>query len=84
MEDGTFVAFCHFLADVFSLFSLLLQRNYYPTSGEGATESATAKAVRCFNIFNHDSWPEDQDELVDHGADDLTFLLDHFSHILTR
>jgi hypothetical protein len=30
MEDGTFVAFCHFLADVFSgltKFSLLLQKN---------------------------------------------------------
>lgn len=30
MEDGTFVAFCHFLSDLFSSiskFSLLLQRN---------------------------------------------------------
>lgn len=30
MEDATFVAFCHFIADVFSgisKFSLLLQRN---------------------------------------------------------
>ncbi|KAK0152249.1 hypothetical protein N1851_006378 [Merluccius polli] len=52
--------------------------------GEGATEPATAKAVRCFNIINHDSWPGDQDELVDHGADDHTFLLHHFAPILTR
>ncbi|XP_034562833.1 uncharacterized protein LOC117829315 [Notolabrus celidotus] len=52
--------------------------------GEGATESATTKAVKCFNIFNHDSWPEDQEDLVDHGADDLAFLLDHFSPVLTR
>ncbi|KAK0132143.1 Zinc finger protein 862 [Merluccius polli] len=49
-----------------------------------ATESATTKAVKCCNIFNHDSWPEDQEDLVDHGADDLAFLLDHFSPVLTR
>ncbi|XP_073727793.1 uncharacterized protein [Misgurnus anguillicaudatus] len=29
-----------------------------------------------------DSWPENQDDLVDHGADDLGFLLDHFSTVL--
>lgn len=49
------------------------------TIGESASLSGTAKAVRCFNIFNHDSWPENQEDLVDHGADDLMFLLDHFS-----
>ncbi|CAL8239557.1 unnamed protein product [Gadus morhua 'NCC'] len=31
-----------------------------------------------------ESWPEDQEELLDHGADDLAFLLDHFSPVLTR
>ncbi|KAJ8006709.1 hypothetical protein DPEC_G00110030 [Dallia pectoralis] len=52
--------------------------------GENDADSATTKAVKCFNIFNYDSWPEDQEELVDHGADDLAFLLDHFSSVLTR
>ncbi|KAK0148163.1 Zinc finger protein 862 [Merluccius polli] len=49
-----------------------------------ASESDTTKAVKCFNIFNHDSWPENQQDLVDHGADDLGFLLDHFSTVLRR
>ncbi|CAM4708829.1 unnamed protein product [Leuciscus chuanchicus] len=52
--------------------------------GEDDANSATTKAVKCFNIFNYDSWPEDQEELVDHGADDLAILLDHFSPVLTR
>ncbi|KAJ8386336.1 hypothetical protein AAFF_G00174330 [Aldrovandia affinis] len=130
MEDGTFVAFCHFLADLFaaiSRFSLLLQRNdiILPQAvsgiksllvsieamearpkpggrlaqlqadlklqrtrqqeGEPSKESGTAKAVRCFNIiFNHDSWPEDKEQLLDHGAEELAFLLEHFSTILRR
>ncbi|XDV21783.1 hypothetical protein PO909_026803 [Leuciscus waleckii] len=155
IEDGTFVAFCHFLTDVFAgitKFSLLLQKNEtilpqavcalgnllvttevmaarpkpggrlsqfladlrlqkrqqdeqghgempiykfqtvtlkgevskLAEDGEDYAKSATAKAVKCFNIFNYDSWPEDQEELVDHGADDLAFLLDHFSPVLTR
>ncbi|XP_072564888.1 uncharacterized protein [Paramormyrops kingsleyae] len=173
MEDATFVAFCHFIADVFSgisKFSLLLQRNeiilpqavcglekllvtteamvvrpkpngqlsefladmrlqrrqqqdegemaiykfqtitlkgeasklagvmdatikstvkhlkarFSSLLGESASESDTTKAVKCFKIFNHDSWPENQEDLVDHGADDLAFLLDHFSTVLRR
>lgn len=52
--------------------------------GESDSEPGTAKAVKCFNIFNHDSWPENQEDLVDHGADDLGFLLDHFSTVLRR
>ncbi|KAK5861612.1 hypothetical protein PBY51_022995 [Eleginops maclovinus] len=181
MEDGTFVAFCHFLADVFAgitKFSLLLQKNetilpqavcalenllvttevmaarpkpgcrlsqfmadlrlqrqqdeqsemplykfqtvtlkgevyklaedggaitklqremeatikstvkhlkarFCSLLGEDATESATTKAVKCCNIFNHDSWPEDQEDSVDCGAEDLAFLLDHSSPVLT-
>lgn len=72
MEDAIFVAFCgHFIADVFS-------------SEESFSESDTTKAVKCFNIFNHDSWPENQEDLVDHSADDHAFLLDHFSTVLRR
>lgn len=52
--------------------------------GESSSESGTAKAVKCFNIFNHESWPENQEDFVDHGADDLMFLLDHFSTVLRR
>ncbi|KAL7381991.1 hypothetical protein ABVT39_014679 [Epinephelus coioides] len=97
MEDGTFVAFCHFLADLFdaiSKFSLLLQRNdvilpqvtlklhYIVLLYEDLTP--TAKAVRSFKIFSHDSWPEQRDQLIDYGGEELDFLLDHFSTVLTR
>ncbi len=54
------------------------------TTGESASETDTTKAVKCFNIFNHDSWPEKQDDLFGHGANDLAFLLDHFSTVLRR
>ncbi len=54
------------------------------TTGESASETDTTKAVKCFNIFNHDSWPENQDDLFGHGANDLAFLLDHFSTVLRR
>ncbi|KAL7375143.1 hypothetical protein ABVT39_012693 [Epinephelus coioides] len=130
LEDGTFVAFCHFLADLFdaiSKFSLLLQRNDVilpqgvTIKGEAAglaedstasthklqqavrttvecsvqhlrqrfgnedlTPSATAKAVRSFKIFSHDSWPEQRDQLIDYCGEELDFLLDHFSTVLTR
>ncbi|CAM4609726.1 unnamed protein product [Leuciscus chuanchicus] len=131
IEDGTFVAIRHFLADVFARitkFSLLLQKNetIQPQAvcalgnllvttevkaarpkpggrlsqfladlrlqkrqqdeqghGEDDVKSATIKAVKCFSILNYDSWLEDQEELVDHGADDHAFLLDHFSPVLT-
>ncbi|TNN77435.1 hypothetical protein EYF80_012249 [Liparis tanakae] len=43
---------------------------------------ATTRAVRSFKILNHDSWPEQI--LTDYGAEELDFLLDHFSPILTR
>ncbi|XP_051997784.1 zinc finger protein 862-like [Xyrauchen texanus] len=61
-----------------------LKARFCSLLGENDANSATTKAVKCFNIFNYDSWPEDQEELVDHGADDLAFLLDHFSPVLTR
>jgi hypothetical protein len=61
-----------------------LKARFCSLLGEDATQSATTKVVKCFNIFYHDSWPEDQEELLDHGADDLAFLLDHFSPVLTR
>ena len=61
-----------------------LKARFCSLLGEDATQCTTTKAVKCFNIFYHDSWPEDQEELVDHGADDLAFLLDHFSPVLTR
>ncbi|ROI15239.1 Zinc finger protein 862 [Anabarilius grahami] len=46
--------------------------------------SASAKAVKSFKIFSHDSWPAEQRELTDYGAEELDFLLDHFSSVLTR
>ncbi|XP_030213621.1 uncharacterized protein LOC115545037 [Gadus morhua] len=61
-----------------------LKARFSSLLGESASGSDTAKAVKCFNIFNHDSWPENQENLVDHGADDLAFLLDHFSTVLRR
>ncbi|XP_049923984.1 zinc finger protein 862-like [Epinephelus moara] len=51
---------------------------------EDLTPSATAKAVRSFKIFSHDSWPEQRDQLIDYGGEELDFLLDHFSIVLTR
>ncbi|XP_059896385.1 zinc finger protein 862-like [Gadus macrocephalus] len=61
-----------------------LKARFSSLLGESASGSDTTKAVKCFNIFNHDSWPENQEDLVDHGADDLAFLLDHFSTVLRR
>ncbi|CAL8349584.1 unnamed protein product [Boreogadus saida] len=46
--------------------------------------SATAKAVKSFKIFSHDSWPEQRDQMTDYGAEELDFLLDNFSSVLTR
>ena len=48
MEDGTFVAFCHFLADVFAgitKFSLLLQKN--------ETILPQVREIKCDLIFNY-------------------------------
>ncbi|XP_039511952.1 zinc finger protein 862-like [Pimephales promelas] len=138
MEDGSFLAFCHFLADLFSAiskYSLLLQRNdvilpqgvplrkgeagNMATDGlisqtaprlqkqiettvaaivkqlrlrfssllchEGhGTDTPATKAVQCFQVFNHDVWPETVEELVDYGIEEVHFLLDHFKVVLER
>ncbi|XP_008281423.1 uncharacterized protein LOC103358295 [Stegastes partitus] len=65
----------------FSSFNLSFY--FYFLIDEGSS-SATTKAVRSFKIFNHDSWPEQRHLLTDYGAEELDFLLDHFSPILTR
>lgn len=46
--------------------------------------SATTKAMRSFKFFRHDSWREQRDQLIDYGAEELDFLLDYFSTLLTR
>ncbi|XP_060786920.1 zinc finger protein 862-like [Neoarius graeffei] len=45
---------------------------------------STTQAVKAFNIFNHECWPEMREDLVDYGAEDLDFLLNHFSIVLQR
>nr|XP_055071756.1 zinc finger protein 862-like isoform X1 [Misgurnus anguillicaudatus] len=127
MEDGSFLAFCHFLADLFSAiskYSLLLQRNdvILPQAvsslrnlilnieamavrpspsgrlasfhaamkrqrdgqAEHVTDTAATKAVQCFQVFIHDSWPETLEELVDYGIEEVHYLLDHFQSVLER
>ncbi|KAK7877196.1 hypothetical protein WMY93_032098 [Mugilogobius chulae] len=46
--------------------------------------TATTKAVRAFRVFTHDSWPEQRSQLIEYGAEELDFLLDHFSAVLAR
>ena len=65
------------------IFLFLSTLSFYSLIDEEST-SATAKAVKSFKIFSHDSWPEQQDQLTDYGAEELDFLLDHFSPVLTR
>ncbi|CAL8266915.1 unnamed protein product [Boreogadus saida] len=60
------------------------RRDNKKNRGKSQITSFRSWPYRCFNIFNHDSWPESQEKLVDHGADDLEFLLKHFSPIITR
>lgn len=51
---------------------------------ENIKDTPTAKAVRCFSVFNHDSWPDDKLELLDYGVEEVKFLLEHFSIVLDR
>ncbi|CAM4696780.1 unnamed protein product [Leuciscus chuanchicus] len=48
------------------------------------TDTAATKAVQCFQVFNHDVWPETVEELVDYGIEEVHFLLDHFKVVLER
>ncbi|XP_078146195.1 zinc finger protein 862-like [Centroberyx gerrardi] len=50
---------------------------------EKIKDTPTAKAVRCFTVFNHDSWPDDKLGVLDHGVE-VKFLLEHFSTVLGR
>lgn len=55
------------------------------TGTVGSTyETPNAKAVRGINIFNHDSWPTETEKLLDYGAEELDFLLKHFSPVVER
>ncbi|XP_029915000.1 zinc finger protein 862-like [Myripristis murdjan] len=51
---------------------------------ENTKDLPTAKAVKCFNVFNHDSWPDNRLELLNHGVEEVNFLLQHFSTVLGR
>ncbi len=48
------------------------------------TDTAATKAVQCFQVFNHDLWPETVGQLVDYGIEEVHFLLDHFQVVLER
>lgn len=61
----------------FTIFSLLFIE-------ENIKDTPTAKAVRCFSVFNHDSWPDDKLELLDYSEEEVKFLLEHFSTVLER
>ena len=47
-------------------------------------DSEDYSAVNCMKIFHHDTWPENTNELVDYGNDQLEALMEHFRHVLTR
>ncbi|TRZ03480.1 hypothetical protein DNTS_004588, partial [Danionella cerebrum] len=51
---------------------------------EHGTDTAATKAVKCYQVFNHDVWPETTEKLVDYGIEEVTFLLDHFQCVLER
>ena len=51
---------------------------------ENTKDTPTAKAVKCFNVFSHDSWPDNRLELLNHGVEEVNFLLQHFSTVLDR
>ena len=51
---------------------------------ENTEDIPTAKAVKCFNVFNHDSWPDNKLELLNHGVEEVKFLLQHYSTVLGR
>ncbi len=37
-----------------------------------------------FKIFNHDTWPENKDILLDYGSEQVDVLLNHFQEVLQR
>ncbi|XP_030219014.1 zinc finger protein 862 [Gadus morhua] len=51
---------------------------------ENTKDAPTAKAVKCFNVFSHDSWADNRLELLNHGVEEVNFLLRHFSTVLDR
>ncbi|KAK0135416.1 Zinc finger protein 862 [Merluccius polli] len=51
---------------------------------ENTKDIPAAKAVKCFNVFSHDSWPDNRLELLNHGVEEVNFLLQHFSTVLDR
>ncbi|XP_041954873.1 zinc finger protein 862-like isoform X1 [Alosa sapidissima] len=46
-------------------------------------ETQDYSVVNCFTIFNHDTWPENSDELLNYGSDKVEALVEHFSDVLT-
>ena len=47
-------------------------------------DSEDYSAVNCMKIFHHDTWPENTNELVDYGNDQLEALIENFLPVLTR
>ncbi|XP_071953114.1 zinc finger protein 862-like [Antedon mediterranea] len=47
-------------------------------------DATPQKALYAFNIFNHDSWPKNQRELLEYGRGEVEYLLHHFEDILER
>ena len=43
-----------------------------------------SKAVACFTVLNHDTWPEHDMELLTHGEADIEYLIQWFGPLLKR
>ncbi|KAL7407867.1 hypothetical protein ABVT39_014850 [Epinephelus coioides] len=48
------------------------------------SEDQASNAVKCFRVFNHNAWPENQIQLLDYGIEEVDVLLKHFGDILKK
>ncbi|MGH0176674.1 UNVERIFIED_CONTAM: hypothetical protein FKN15_073647 [Acipenser sinensis] len=51
---------------------------------QGNPAEQASSAVDCFKVFNHYTWPETYDQLMDYGVEQVDTLLKHFSEELGK
>lgn len=81
--DGMPLSFRRRVRNAVQLITDGMKERYHALIGDGAEEGA-AKAVKCFTIFNHDTWPEAAIDRVDYGDGQIEFLTEWFKVVIER
>ena len=69
--------------DTINLITNGMKDRFKALVGDVATDDH-ARVVKCFSVFVHDKWPEDNLDLQEFGVQEINFLMEWFREVLVR